>query len=80
MERYKGAFFLDAMNETTFRVFNSFPEEIPYYIAMPDTQFSRDLMGQDSCFKAHIDNPNMDSLFITYLKPVKVTDVPYFLD
>lgn len=75
MDRYRAAFFLDAMNETRFKVFKAFLVEIPYYIAMPDTLFSRTLMTADSCFKIQIDNQDMEDLLIKYLRPVQVTNV-----
>ncbi|KAL9981440.1 hypothetical protein ACROYT_G010146 [Oculina patagonica] len=72
MDRYRAAFFLDAMNETRFKVFKAFLVEIPYYIAMPDTLFSRTLMTADSCFKIQIDNQDMEDLLIKYLRPVQL--------
>ena len=74
MDRYVGTNFLSLMNETRFKVFYNFHEEIPYYIAMPFSELSRGLSEKDSCFKTEIDNPDMDDLLFKYLKPVQVTN------
>jgi len=55
-------------------VFANFLEETPYYLAVPDdgSGLLRGLLDQNSCFKKHIENSNVDSLLVKYLPPVKV--------
>lgn len=72
MDRFLGAYFLDIMNETRFKVFKSFQVEIPYYIAMPYSETTRGIMDTGSCVKTQIDNADLDDFLIRYLKPVQV--------
>ena len=75
MERYQALHSLYAINETRFKVFDSFQVEIPYYIVMPESRLSQLLADPESCFKMQIDNQDIDSLLIRYLKPIQVTMV-----
>lgn len=56
-------------------VFSNVFKEISYFLAVPgdDSGLIKGLLGDNSCFKKHIDNADIDNLLVKYLQPVKVT-------
>lgn len=55
-------------------VFASVLDETPYYLAVPDdgSGLLKGLLDQNSCFKKHMENSDVDHLLVDYLQPIKV--------
>ena len=74
MDKFRAATLLNAMKEKKFRVFHSYHEIIPYYLAVRHADSLRGVMLQNSCFKTLIEKRDLESLFVKYLTPVMVTN------
>ena len=75
MDKFIAAPLLYTVKERKFRVFYSYDETIPYYLAVRDADTVREVVLQDSCLKSMIEKKDWESLFIKYLKPVLVNNI-----
>ena len=72
MDKYKAGYHLDTMDDKPFKVFNSFTEHIPYYLAIRLTPQLDGLMKDGSCFHEQIEKQDVGDLLMNNLKPVMV--------
>lgn len=74
MDRYRAVHTLQEINQSRFMVFASVLDETPYYLAVPDDSSGllKGLLDQNSCFKKHMENSDVDHLLVDYLQPIKV--------
>lgn len=74
MDRYRAVHTLQEINQSRFMVFASVLDETPYYLAVPDdgSGLLKGLLDQNSCFKKHMENSDVDHLLVDYLQPIKV--------
>lgn len=74
MDRYRAVHTLQEINQSRFMVFASVLDETPYYLAVPDDSSGllKGLLDQNSCFKKHMENSDVDLLLVDYLQPIKV--------
>ena len=81
MDRYRAVHTLQEINNSRFVTFASFFEDIPYYLAVPDDDSGllKGLLDQNSCFKRHIENSDVENLVAKYLQPVEVLISDYIL-
>ena len=70
MDKYKAGYYVHDGNQ--FKVFNSFRKEIPYYLAIRQSDKLNELMKDGSCFKEEIEKQNVGELLMNNLKPVMV--------
>lgn len=71
MDKYKAGYYLDKINESRYKVFNSFTEEIPYFLAIRDQL--KDLLEDGSCMKENIHRQDVGKFLLDNLKPVMVS-------
>lgn len=78
MDKFKAGYYLDKIkevnedNEDRFKVFNSYPAQIPYYLAIRKSHQLKELTSDDSCFKKEIEKQDIVDLLMKHLKPVTV--------
>ena len=75
MDKYKVGYYLAEKNNDRFKMFDAFDAEIPYYVAIRDSDPIKQMTDQDACFKRQIEGQAVNELLISYLQPVTVSDI-----
>ena len=74
MDKYKAAYHLKREGDPNLKVFESFPVDVNYYIALKDSQFAKDVTDDNACFDKLIERLDVDDLIMQYLPPVAVSE------
>ncbi|KAL9981438.1 hypothetical protein ACROYT_G010144 [Oculina patagonica] len=76
MDKYKAGYYLDEINneynEDRFKVFNSYPAHIPYYLAIRMSDQLKEFASDESCFMEEIEKQDIEDLLMQHLKPATV--------
>lgn len=77
MDKYKAGYYLDEINneynEDRFKVFNSYPAHIPYYLAIRMSDQLKEFASDESCFMEEIEKQDIEDLLMQHLKPATVS-------
>lgn len=72
MDKYKVGYYLEKRNNERFKMFDAFDADIPYYVAIRDSDPIKEMTNEGACFKRRIEGNAVNELLISYLQPVTV--------
>lgn len=74
MDKYKVGYYLQKRKDDRFKMFDGFDADIPYYLAIRDSDPLKELTNEDACFERLIDRQDVNELLIHHLQPVTVSN------
>ena len=75
MDKYKVGYYLAKKNNSRFKMFDSIDTDIPYYIAIRDSDPIKELTNEESCFDRKIEGQTVNELLMNHLQPVTVSNM-----
>ena len=75
MDKYKVGYYLAQRNNDKFKMFDAFDADIPYYVAIRDSDPIKEMTVEDSCFDRLTEEEAVNEVLLNYLQPVTVSDI-----
>ena len=73
MDKYKVGYYLEKRNNDRFKMFDGFEANIPYYVAIRDSDPVKEMTSEGACFDRRIEGQAVNELLLNHLQPVKVS-------
>ena len=74
MDKYKVGYYLKKRDNERFKMFDAFDANIPYYVAIRDSDPIKEMLNEGACFERRIEGNAVNELLISHLQPVTVSN------
>lgn len=75
MDKYKVGYYLEERSNNRFKMFDGFEANIPYFVAIRDSDPIKELTNEGACFTRRIEGQAVNELLISHLQPVTVRSI-----